>query len=131
VTEALVGRAASSPIPSSTSLFQDRDATVSLTFSSLSEVNERALAVGSAAATPATFGALHGAFQLPLAECAPLQVRLHPGGGGFDVYTTLEVDTSSFAAMVPSEHLYACLFAVDPAISGSVPDLVIDLGVIN
>jgi hypothetical protein len=42
-----------------------------------------------------------------------------------------ELSSGQLTAMTDGEYLYACLFAVDPAISGSVPNLVIQLPIVQ
>jgi len=131
MAEAGTGRGGSAAVAPSSSLSTARAASVSVKFTQLSSVDGRALAFGSAATTPATYGGLTGGTQGPLAETAPVTVANHPGGGGYDATVLQDLSAGYMASLTAGHHLYACLFNVAPAISGSVPAIVVDFGVLS
>lgn len=128
MAEALAATAVSQVIPQTASLITDRPCTVTLRFTGLASISDRSFALGTKTTPPATFGGLTHVITapLPLTEWAgATQVGSTPGGGWTVVCRQTGLDIS--AASV-GEHLYALLFPIETPISGTVPDLVVDLG---
>lgn len=128
MAEEMTGRAFSATIPQASTLGR-RGAVVNLQFRGLAAVNDRALTLSLKATAPGTFGGIGTVVmsQQPLADTPPLSVSQNPLGG-LDATCRIDLPGDPFYAAAGGDHLWACLFAVNPAITGSVPDLVVDLG---
>jgi len=130
MAESVIGRAVSATVPQSSTLNQARDATVSLNFRQLTGTSARSLCIGTSPTSPATFAALEAPTVDVLGDIALTQTN-HPGGGGLDVAIQQSLSAGILNSMTAGHHLYACLFNVAAPISGSVPALVLDLGILN
>lgn len=131
MAESVTGNAISSAVPQSASLSQVRDAAVTLNFGILASIEGRTVGFGTKATVPGTYGAFTGTPQYyGLIDGQTVVIRNHPSGG-YDVTWQQSIVALLLSGMTSGEHLWAALFDVNPPISGSVPVLVLDLGVLN